>query len=830
VAFCLGIVLQAQLGGDLGPWAASAAAAFLVGGALAWIGRSRAARVAFLIAFAALGGQVMAAAGPGLPAHHVARLPEEWLRASVQLEGWVVVPPDPRPPEVRDLPDPERVRLVAEVTRLRLGDRWHPVTGRARLTLFAPSAPAYGDEVRGAFRLRHPRRFDTPGTFDYPTYLAAQGIFLEGFTQESVEIVPSDRGSVLLAAVFRLRGFLLERLDASLPPGQAALLKAAILGDRSALTPEMNQAFLDSGTYHILAISGLNVSLLAGTLFGLFRLLRLSGRVAAAAAALLVTLYALLAGAGPSVIRAAVMADVYLLAVVLDRRTELLNSLALAALGLLVWNPWGLFEVGFQLTFLATLGIVLVVAPVEPRLRRIPVLLRWIPASLIMTLAATALTAPVLAASFNRLSPVGLVANIPVVPLAGLITALGTATCAGFLVRPDGLAWLTGASGWLVDCLLQLVQWFAAWPASSVRVYTPTTGMAVAYYGGLACVVGGLWSIGKEGRRRTIAVCAGSATLCAAILAGQIGLRLAGLPAEPGVRLTMLDVGQGEAILLSLPGGRHVLVDAGSMGGPGFDIGQRVILPFLWHSWIGRLDLVVLTHEQADHANGVPTLLRNVPVEEVWTGSGAPHGPFSSWLQEDLAERRIPHRVVGAGTPPRWWGPAQIRVLHPPGPASSGEVAAAFPLRSNDRSLVLMVEWEGQRMLLPGDIGAAGEAVLLARREGISAEVLKVPHHGSRTGSGPDLLDAVRPGIAVLSVGGRNPFQHPHAETIARYAERGIRLFRTDRHGTITVRLTFEGIRASGRRPDAPDAEPTGRSLPGSSILPASSSFARSLR
>lgn len=803
VAFCLGIVAQVWLGGSLSSWTGAVVLALVAGGALAWTSRRRAAWAAFVVGFAALGGQAMVGAGSGLPVHHVARLPEEWLPGPIQMEGWVVVPPDPRPPEVRDSPDSERVRLVAEVTRLRLGDRWHRAVGRARLTLSAPSTPAYGDEVRGSFRLRHPRRFDTPGAFDYPTYLAAQGIFLEGFTQEPVEIVAADRGSRLLAAVFRLRGYLLQRLDATLPPGQAGLLKAAILGDRSGLTPEMGQAFLDSGTYHILAISGLNVSLLAGTLFGLFRLLRVSGRVAAAAAALLVTGYALLAGAGSSVVRAAVMADVYLLAVVLDRRTELLNTLALAALGLLCWNPWALFEVGFQLTFLATLGIVLVVPPVEPHLRRVPLLVRWVPASLVMTLAATALTAPVLVTSFNRLSPVGLLANIPIVPLAGLITAAGTAACAAFLVSPDGLAQLTEMSGWLAESLFRTARWFAAWPASSLRVYAPTPGMLVAYYAAVAGILAALWARGVGKSRGLVAACAWGAALWGLLLAAQVGLRLAGLPISPGTRLSVLDVGQGEAIVLELPGGAHVLVDAGSMGGRGFDIGERVILPYLAHAWIGRLDLLVLTHEQSDHVSGVPTLLRTVPVGEVWSGSPIPHNAFGAWLREYLDERHIPHRVATAEMPPRRWGGAQIRVLHP-SPADSGDDAGVLGrLRANDLSLALLVESEGGRVLLAGEVGAAGEAALLRVTPTIRAEVLKVPHHGSRGSSSPAFLDAVRPGVALLSVGRRNPFQHPHPETLDRYAERGIRLFRTDRHGTITVRLASGEVHVEGRRGDA---------------------------
>ena len=336
VAFMLGIGLQHWLElGTIG-WTAALGIALVLGSGVWWAGARRAMWPVLMLGFVCLGGQAMAAALFGAPPNHLSRLSEASLLSPARLEGWVVGPPDPRPADARDMTDPERTRFVVEVTRLRLGEAWVVVRGRARLTVLdqAPEV-AYGDEVRGTFRLRPPRRFGNPGAFDYPGYLAAQGIFLEGWTRDPMELVQAGRGSTILAAIFRVRALLLRRLDAALPPQQGALVKAMVLGDRSGLSPEMNQAFLDSGTYHILAISGLNVSLLAGTLFGLFRLLRASPRLAAASAAVLVTLYAALAGASASVIRAAVMTDTYLLAVILDRRGDLLNSLALSALALL---------------------------------------------------------------------------------------------------------------------------------------------------------------------------------------------------------------------------------------------------------------------------------------------------------------------------------------------------------------------------------------------------------------------------------------------------------------------------------------------------------------
>ena len=786
--FAAGMATAWLLGSAPGSWTLAGLLGLLAGGLAAWRW-PRLWQGTAVCLFVCLGGHAMASALSDYPPHHLHRLPEDWLVAPLALEGWVAQPPDPRPAEVRDGEAPGHTRFVAEVIRIRLGGRWISTTGRARLTLWESASPlTYGTEVRGIFRLRHPRRFDNPGSFDYPAYLATQGVFLEGWTRAPVEVIAAAHGSRLLAAVFALRERILRRLDGALPPDQAALLKATVLGDRSGLSPEMNQAFLDSGTYHILAISGLNVSLLAGALFGLFRLLRVSPRAAAGGAALLVTLYAALAGGGASVVRAAVMTDLYLLAVILDRRGDLLNSLGLAALVLLWWNPRFLLDIGFQLTFLATLGIVLVVPTCERILAGMVLPLRWLLGSMAITLASTAMTLPVLAATFNRVSPVGVLANIPIVPLSGVITAVGTGLCALLLVLPAGFPWLLQLTGGLVDLLFGLAAWFGRWPGSTVAVFSPTPAMSACYYGILAA---GLIVLTPP-RPRLRAWAAGTAGGLGLLLVGLVLMRL--LPSDRSeITLTLLDVGQGESIFIELPARGRVLVDAGSLGGEGLDIGRTVVVPFLRHEWISGLDVLIITHPDTDHLSGVPTLLRSIPIGEVWSLGLECPAPTCLWLQELLRERRIPHRIVSAASPVRTWGDAGLEIIHPG--------ATRQPHRGREAdSLVLALRLGTRAALLTGDLRREAEAHLL--QAPIRAQVLKVPHHGSRTSSSPAFLAAVQPEIALVSAGYRNQFGHPHPEVLERYARLGTQVLRTDRHGAIQVTIRPTGIRAESRRTD----------------------------
>jgi competence protein ComEC len=496
------------------------------------------------------------------------------------------------------------------------------------------------------------------------------------------------------------------------------------------------------------------------------------------------------------------MADIYLLAIVLDRRGDLLNSLALSGLALLWWNPRFLHDVGFQLTYLATLGIILVLPRCQSRLGPLPRPLRWVLESVAITVAATATTLPVLASSFNRVSPAGLLANIPIVPLSGLITGLGTAACAILLVVPTGFTWLNQVNAWLVDALYALARWFGAWTWSSVRIYTPTTGMLLCYYAAMASA---LWAFPPRpqplGRGRPGGWPGWAALACCVLLAAQVLWRLYPAMEDARLRLTMLDVGQGEAIHVEVPGKGHMLVDAGGMLGEGFDIGQRVIVPFLLHEWVDRLDIVLLTHSQSDHLGGAPTILRTMSVGEVWTGDSPAMSPTDVWVQEYLRYRRIPHRIVAAGDPPLRWGQVVAQVIHPAaGDGGGALLRSGRQPKPNDRSVVMRVQTGDNAILLTGDLERDGEAVLLASGATLAAQVLKVPHHGSRQSSTDAFLRAVRPSAALVSVGHRNPFRHPHPEVLTRYHAAGIRVWRTDRNGALSVEMRPGEMRVWGRR------------------------------
>ena len=712
-----------------------------------------------LLAVAALGA--LRAAGAPLPADHLARL---GLTGTVTIEGRL----DQEP--VRWASD--RTRLLLEASAAHLGPERVPASGRVQLTLYGEAAIALGESQRVLVdaRLHRPVGYRNPGGFDYPAHLRRDGVLLVGHAR-------ADRLMALTPDVppwpVAVKRWAVATIAERLPETSGALLAGLLLGERTSMPPASDEAFRRAGVYHILAVSGFNVALLAGAVFVGLALGGVPRRAAAMVAAAVLVGFALVVGAQPSVLRATVMGLLLLIALPLDRRSQLPNALALAAIGLLLWRPGDLWEPGFQLSFAATAGIVYLAPWITGALeaRGWP---RGLAAAVAVSLGAQAAVTPLMAAHFNQLSLVGVVANLAVVPLAAVATTLGMGVLLAALL-PGPIAGLGFESLWLVLIALRaVVAAAAALPAAMVHLPAPGVTTAIAWYGAML-----LAPRAASSRRCRAAV--GALLAIVATLSAWPWLA----PTERRLRVTFLDVGQGDAALIELPDGPRLLVDGGPGGARRFDVGERVLAPFLWNRPLARLDVVALSHWDIDHSGGLAAVLTRFRVGEFWESGRAPAGAPDTVAA--LARARVPRRALEAGQRVRL-GSAVLTVLGPgPGP----------PLAANDDSLVLRLDWRGLSLLLTGDLGPRGEALLLERAGPLRAATLKVAHHGSRSSSGAALLDAVRPRLAVISVGARNPFRHPSPEVLARLEAAGARVYRTDRDGAVIVESDGREVRVT---------------------------------
>jgi competence protein ComEC len=690
--------------------------AMATGGALLVRARPAAATAAALLAVATLGALRALALPP--PDDHVSRLPLPiTARVEARLAGeptrWTA----------------ERARLLVEVERVD----GEPRSGTLQLTAYGSLPPlAEGQRLAVETRLDRPIGFRNPGTFDYVEHLRRRGITVVGTVrgaQVSVldEVVPPWHARVRRRAV--------AAMQEALPPTSAALLAGLLLGERGGLPPDVDAAFRRAGVSHVLAVSGFNVALVAATVWALLALARAPRRMAAVGALFVVLGYAAVTGPQPSVLRATLMAVLVLLALLLDREAAVLNSLALAALVILACRPADLHDPGFQLSFAATAGIVLV-----------PVPRHWLLAAVVVSAAAQAAVLPIGLAHFNQVSTIGVLANLAVVPLAGLATVVGLFAVAAGVASATLADWLFAACWPLLLLLRGAVAIAAAVPGAVVHLPAPGLPAIGGYVAALGAALAA-WHLRATFARASRRL----ALLAVALLASSALMTLAATlrPADGRLRVSVLDVGQGDAIVVEGPDGRTVLVDAGAGGAYRLDAGERVVAPFLWNRGVLRLTAAVVTHDDADHAGGMAAIRRLFIVREPWDGSVAA-GPLA---------------LGGA-------------VLTPLPSSTTGR---------NDAGRVLRIDFGLASILLASDLERAGERALVASGASLAATVLKVPHHGSRTSSTPELLAAVRPTVALVSVGARNAYHHPDPTVLARLTAANAHIHRTDHHGALLL-------------------------------------------
>ncbi|HKC98572.1 MAG TPA: ComEC/Rec2 family competence protein [Methylomirabilota bacterium] len=678
------------------------------------VSRTAAAAVALLLGVVAVGG--LRGGEMPLPPDHVKNL---GLPRILRVEGRLA--DEPR----RFTQDRARLLIDTERVEDARGSGLIQVTAYGIL----PSLTE-GQRVAAPLRLHAASGFRNPGTYDYAAHLAREGIHVVATTRaESVEPLdaPPSPWSV------RVKRESVAAIGRALPPASAALLAGLLLGDRTELPRDIDDAFRRAGVYHVLAVSGFNVGILAASVWALCRLLRVPHRPSAVVAIVVVIAFALVVGPEPSVLRAVVMAVLVLLASLLDRDASVTNSLALAALAILAVRPGDLFDPGFQLSFAATLGIV--IAPVP----------RGVVAGAVgVSAAAQAAVLPIALTHFNQLSTIGIVANLGVVPLAGVATVVGL-VAVGLSFVSEIVAAVAFDALWPVLLALRGVVLLAAQvPGAVVHLPAPGWLAITCYAAGLAALL--VWHQ-RAGKPRRALLLLGIALVALAVGCAAWPLVR---PADGLLRLTILDVGQGDAIVIEMPDGRAILVDAGSGGPMRLDAGERVVAPFLWNRGILRLAGIAVTHDDSDHAGGVTAIRRLFAIDEEWAA----------------AAPMAPHR----------FGRAVIAPL----------AASAVPGgRRNDGALVLRVDMGLASFLLTSDIGAVRERELVGAGARLESTVLKVAHHGSRSSTGPDLLRAVGPRLAAISVGARNAYGHPDPAVLGRLAAGGTQIYRTDRDGAL---------------------------------------------
>lgn len=628
----------------------------------------------------------------------------------------------------------------------------------------AVAPPQPGERWRFTVRLRRPHGNLNPHGFDYEAWLLERGLGATGYVRPGKESIPEKLGARNSFAdrVERLRASVRDRFKRVLgeTPASGALAALAV-GDQRSITAEEWRLYNRTGVTHLMSISGLHVTLVSGLCAWLaiwlwrrsaFLMLRLPARKAGAAAAIAGAFgYTLVAGFAVPAQRTFWMVTMVALALWSGRIAAPVRVLALALGVVLAFDPWAVLSPGFWLSF-GAVALIFLVANENHTMTR-----QWLQVQWAITLGL----APAALFLFAQVSVVGPLANAVAIPVvSAVVTPLALLAAA---IPWDGLLL---AAAWLMEWLLQFLEWCAALPAAVWQQHAP------ALWSVLLALAGVAWLLAPRGLpwRAT-----GLALMLPAVALPPPA------PAPGEAWITTLDVGQGLAVLVRTAN-RALLYDAGPAFGGDTDSGERIIAPYLRAAGVQRLDAMIVTHNDRDHAGGALSVVENFEVGALLSSLPAGH-PL-------LGTVAGPQRCA-AGTAWEWDG-VRFAILHPEG-------AAARAKKSNDLSCVLKVSAGGRSMLLTSDIETPAEAELLARDAGaLAVDVLLVPHHGSRTSSTAAFLSAAGASAAVVPVGYRNRFGHPAAEVLDRLS--GMTLLRTDRDGAVTVRLSREVLDIKGER------------------------------
>jgi competence protein ComEC len=668
-----------------------------------------------------------------------------------------------------------------------------------------------GRRVAFPATLRRPTTYLDPGVGDAERQLAWRGVALVGSVKSDRLIDVTARGTRLEEAMASARAAVRQAVASSVAPWSvrsAAVVSAILIGDRAGLDADIDRRLQEAGTYHVIAISGGNIAILAGLCIFLLRVVRAGPRSSALLVIIMVTAYGFVVEGGSSVGRATLMATIYFAAQLWDHRTLAMNVAALTAAILFCADPLQVVDAGFALTFGATLGILAGMSMLADALPASP----WLraPAALVVASACAEIALlPVGAFVFSRVTFAGLIVNVAAIPLMTLVQIAGIAAVGLTWLSPD----IARSIGWIahlaVEGLIGSAALVDVLPWLNQRLAPPSLRVMTVYYVSLisvACASLVVPTFPPPPRlRRVSPELAGdwraTAERSAVVRLGTLALIVSGSwivaaptftsrSAQP-LRVTFLDVGQGDAAIVQFPDGRTLSVDAGGLASTTtFDVGARVISPAFWALGVRRLDYMSITHGDADHIGGAASVFRDFKPFEVWDGVPVPpHAPT----------RELRALANGAGTVWRTLQPAdrvsfgdvELVVHHPPRPEWERQRVR------NDDSEVLEIRYGGVSFVFTGDIGTEVERTIASSFTRTPVRILKVPHHGSATSSSRAFLDALRPDIAVISAGRGNPFGHPVPSVLERYRNIGAAIYRTDLDGAITVETDGATVRVA---------------------------------
>ena len=709
--------------------------------------------------------------------------------------------------------------LIVRCLRIIRDKKYVSVSGNIRLVIPPDLKFQYGDFVRFHSTLKKIRNFNNPGGFDYERYLNLQGIYAAGFISDASRIILLRQRTANCTRLYleSFRNYLKQIINNNSSSPQKEIIEAMTIGNQNEIPADVRDNFNKTGIAHILSISGLHIGMVSAVAFFFaflilksseYLMLRLNIiKLAATAAFLMVLIYAFIAGMGVTVMRSALMALIFLIALISGKQKDLYSTLALAGLIILAISPEALFDISFQLSFMAVLALIYIVPRFSGissgNISTLPFwtqgIIRYVYLSVIVCIAATIGTLPLIMYYFNRVSCVTIIANLIAVPLLGTLTlaismlfilsAFFSSTIAGYFIKLASL---------FVQISVDIINKLAAFPWSSFNTTRPNLIEISVFYLLIFLLIQYIEAkrrkITKESPLNHFRIIKYLLVVTVLFFAADITYFTVRDNLSSDLKITVIDVGQGNSTLVQFPGGDNMLIDGGGFPESSFDIGKAVVAPFLYYERISHIDTAVLSHPHPDHLLGLIYIMNNFDVRQIWK-SNLPVDPedFPEWGKTiKFNSPRV--FMLSNKSPEIILNGVHVQVLWPPDYSDKNANDLSYD-DVNDSSLVLKITFGKVSFLIPGDISGDVEKQLVEAKKDLRSDVLVVPHHGSSHSSSTEFIKAAACRYAIVSAGKANVFHHPHPSTLQRYKSAGVNILRTDRDGAITLTTNGNNLR-----------------------------------
>lgn len=675
--------------------------------------------------------------------------------------------------------DEEYEKYLLHIEKINYKDKVYKIEEKLIFNIYDQTDLRLGDRVLADLQIKEPKENTNPKLFNYKRHLESKGIFATASTNKKhqVKILSRDDLSGFEKISSKVKSHIRLSLDASLNEENSNIIKSIILGDDSFLSEESINSFRKLGLSHILAVSGLHIGIIFAFIIYILDLFKVHRKKSMVTSMVIIWAYALLIGLPASVIRASLMFSFLALARISHRRYDSVNILALAGLLMLVYRPMSVFGVGFQLSFIATFTILFFIKKMQ---NIVDIKNKKLKSAVVIVLTVQLGVLPVSIYYFNEFQTLSILANLIIAPLLtlGIIIGFVIIFVSGLSLKLGILIGVLGnlvlnISNFIVNALTSLT-------SLNIWMRSPSAIEIALYYLALVILLKiiDLTRIDKKIQR---CICLNFLIVLSTSLAMQLG--------QESASLEFIDVGQGDSCLVRLKS-KDLLIDTGGNIFGGFDIGENILLPYLRKTGVKSLDGVFLSHYHADHVKGLIPLFGHIGIKNIFIGYENLENDLYKEILKSADQHGVRVKLIDQGDKLKIDDNTSIEVLHPPKAGLNYD-------NENDKSLVFILNIYNRQILYTGDMEEASEDFIVKNTKSRNVDIIKVPHHGSKTSSKAQTIDHFNPKFAIFQVG-KNSFGHPNEDVLDRYHANDTKVLRNDRSGLIKAQITkkhmsFEG-------------------------------------